>query len=44
MTARFDMIMQMATLATLLAGIIFGILEIRRLALRARVKAELRRF
>jgi len=30
MTVQFDMIMQFATLATLLAGIIFGILEIRR--------------
>jgi len=36
MTAHFDVIMQMATLATLLGGVIFGILEIRRLALRAR--------
>ena len=36
MTDHFDVIMQMATLGTLRASIIFGILEIRRLALRAR--------
>jgi hypothetical protein len=30
MSAHFDMIIQFATLATLLAGVIFGILEIRR--------------
>ena len=30
MTAQFDMIMQFATLAILLSGVIFGILEIRR--------------
>ena len=30
MTAQFEIIMQLATLATLLAGVIFGILEIRR--------------
>ena len=36
MTDHFDVIMQMATLAALLAGVIFGILEIRSLALRAR--------
>lgn len=30
MTGQFDMIMQLATLAILLAGVIFGILEIRR--------------
>jgi hypothetical protein len=36
MTAHLDVIMQMATLATLLAGVTFGILEIRRLALPAR--------
>jgi hypothetical protein len=36
MTAQFDMIKQMAALATLLAGVIFGILAIRRLALPAR--------
>ena len=36
MTGQFDMIMQMATVATLLASVIFGILDIRMLALRAR--------
>ena len=30
MTGQFDMIMQFATLAILLAGVVFGILEIRR--------------
>jgi len=30
MTAQFEIIMQLATLATLLAGVIFGILELRR--------------
>ena len=30
MTAQFDMIMQFATLATLLAGVVFGLLELRR--------------
>lgn len=30
MTAQFDRFMQLATLATLLAGVIFGIMEIRR--------------
>lgn len=30
MTTQFDMFMQIATLATLLVGIVFGILEIRR--------------